>query len=74
MEDMFKLMKIKELIKNGANIEIYDNRFSKNSLFEMAIEAKREKIQLKIHIRNSEFDDLLKILEGGGKYITLVFD
>lgn len=74
MEDQFKLMKIKELIKAGANIEIYDNRFSTNSLFEMAIEANRKKVQLKIHIRNSKFDDLQKILEGGGNYITLVFD
>ena len=74
MENQFKLMKIKELIKNGANIEIYDNNYNTNSLFEMALEAKHKKVQLKIHITNSEFEDLKKILEGGGNYVTLVFD
>jgi len=37
MENQFEMMKIKELIKLGANIEIYDNKYSNNSLFEMAI-------------------------------------
>ena len=74
MENQFKLMKIKELIKEGASIEIYDNHYNTNSLFEMALEAKRKEVQLKIHVRNSEFDDLQRILEGGGNNVTLVFD
>ncbi len=42
MENQFKLMKIKELIQLGANIEVYDNNYNTNSLFEMALEAKTE--------------------------------
>jgi len=67
-------MKVKELIKEGASIEVYDNNYTTNSLFEMALEAKRNKVNLRIHVRNSEFEDLKKILEGGGKFVTFIFD
>jgi hypothetical protein len=73
-KDEFILTKIKALINQGANIEIYDFNYTTNSLFEMALAAKNEKVQLKIHIRKSEFIDLQRILEGGGKYVTFIFD
>lgn len=62
-------MKLKELIELGANIEVYDNHYNTNSLLEMAKVAKKKEVNLKIHVRNSEIEDLKKILEGGGKYI-----
>jgi hypothetical protein len=73
-KDEFILTKIKALINQGANIEIYDFSYTTNSLFEMALAAKNEKVKLKIHIRKSEFVDLQRILEGGGKYVTFIFD
>ena len=74
MESKFNLMKVKELLKEGASIEVYDNNYTTNSLFEMALEAKRNKVNLRIHVRNSEFEDLKKILEGGEKCVTFIFD
>lgn len=41
MKKQYIMTQIKELIKKGANIEIYDNNYNTNSLFEMAKEAKR---------------------------------
>ena len=67
-------MKLKELIELGANIEVYDNHYNTNSLFEMAKAANNKGVKLKIHIRNSEFEDLKKILEEGQDTVTFIFD
>ena len=74
INNQYILTKIKDLIKHGASIGVYEKNYTTNSLFEMALEAKREKTHLKIHVRNSKQEDLIRILEGGGKHVTLVFD
>ncbi|MBA7572580.1 hypothetical protein ES708_14363 [subsurface metagenome] len=74
MKKQFITTQLKELIKKGAKIEVYDNNYNTTSLFEMAKEAKKSGSQLLIHIRNSEYDDLCKILNEGGKAVTFIFD
>lgn len=73
-KDEFILTKIKALITKGANIEVYDYSYTTNSLFEMALAAKNAEVQLMILVRKSNFDDLQRILEGGKKNVTFVFD
>ena len=74
MKNQFIMTQLKELIKKEAKIEVYDNNYNTTSLFEMTKEAKKARSQLLIHIRNSEYEDLCKILEGGGKAVTFIFD
>lgn len=64
----------KELIDLGASIEVYYNHYNTNSLLEMAKVAKKKEVNLKIHVRNSELEDLKKILDEGKNTVTFIFD
>lgn len=74
MKYQYNLMKLKELIDLGASIEVYDNHYNTNSLLELAKVAKKKEANLKIHVRNSELEDLKKILEDGQDSVTFIFD
>lgn len=74
MRNYFNMTLLKELIGKGASVEVYDNNYNTTSLFEMANAAEKAGAQLKIHIRNSEPEDLYKILEKAKNSVTFIFD